>query len=68
MRAIGVADINQDQKRDLLISDGWHFQYGTNAQARVVLYEGPDFAERRVIAILMTITLLTESKFLMMVR
>ena len=50
VRAIGVADINQDQKRDLLISDGWHFQYGTNAQARVVLYEGPDFTERRVIA------------------
>ena len=50
VRAIELADINQDQKKDLLISDGWHFQYGTNAQARVVLYEGPDFKERRVIA------------------
>ena len=49
IRALQMADLNSDGHLDLLVSDGWHFQYGTNAQARIVLYEGPDFQQYRTI-------------------
>ena len=38
IRALALSDIDEDGAHELLVSDGWHYQYGTMAQARVGLY------------------------------
>ena len=38
IRALCLSDINQDKNKELLVSDGWHYQYGTMARARVSLF------------------------------
>ncbi len=45
IRALALSDLNQDGEQELLVSDGWHFKYGTEAKARVVLFDGIDSAE-----------------------
>lgn len=50
VRAIGLADVNGDNKTDMLISDGWNFQYGKHARARVRAYLGPTYDDVRTLA------------------
>jgi len=38
IRALALSDVDQNMKKELLVSDGWHYQYGTMARARVSLY------------------------------
>jgi len=52
VRALELADINGDGFSDLLVADGWHYQYAKMGQARLSLYMGPDFTDRRTVAIL----------------
>ena len=47
---MAAVDIDQDGAMDLLAADGWHFKYGTHARARLALYRGPDFKDRRILA------------------
>jgi hypothetical protein len=50
VRAIEMGDLNGDGHEELLVSDGWHFQYGSNALARVKLFIGPSFEDARIVA------------------
>jgi hypothetical protein len=50
VRALGAADLDGDGALDLLAADGWHFKYGTHGRARVVVFMGPSFKDRRVLA------------------
>jgi hypothetical protein len=50
VRGLATADINQDGHSDFLVSDGWHYQYGNHAKARVRIYLGPEFTDIRTIA------------------
>ena len=47
-----LIDLNQDGLTDLLVADGWHYQYAKMGQARLSLYLGPDFTDKRVLTIL----------------
>ena len=38
IRALAFSDIDEDGNNELMVSDGWHYQYGTMAQARVSLF------------------------------
>ena len=49
VRAISSADFNQDGNNDILVSDGWNYQYGKHAKARVRLYLGPDYTDIRTL-------------------
>lgn len=49
VRALAVADLDGDGDEDIVAGDGWHFAYGKEADARVVLYKGPAFETARVI-------------------
>lgn len=42
IRALSLSDVNQDGIPELLVSDGWHFQYGTMARARLSLFTSDD--------------------------
>ena len=42
IRALHRSDINSDGTKELMVSDGWHYQYGTMAQARVSLFTTDD--------------------------
>jgi hypothetical protein len=50
VRSLEIVDLDRDGQEDLLVADGWHFRYGKEAQARLVLYRGPDFSDKRLIA------------------
>jgi hypothetical protein len=50
VRDVIIVDLNKDGHSDLLVSDGWHYQYGTVAKARISLYVGPDFEDIRTLA------------------
>ena len=50
VRRIQLADINRDGHPDLLSSDGWHYRYGEQGDARLVVYPGPQWSEPRVLA------------------
>lgn len=52
VRAMEIVDLNQDGFTDLLVADGWHYQYAKMGQARLSLYLGPDFTDKRVLTIL----------------
>ena len=49
VRSLATADLNRDGHPDLLSADGWHFQYGEHASARLNVYFGPDYTDHRVI-------------------
>ena len=50
VRALQIVDLNQDGFSDILSSDGWHYQYAAQAQARIQAYFGPDFKDIRTLA------------------
>lgn len=50
IRALAVSDINGDQSDELLVSDGWHYKYGTDAVARIRLHTGKNYNKARTIA------------------
>ena len=52
VRALELTDLNQDGFTDLLVADGWHYQYAKMGQARLSLYMGPDFTDKRTLTIL----------------
>jgi hypothetical protein len=49
VRALARVDLNADGHDDIVSGDGWHYAYGKEGDARVVLHIGPDFTESRVI-------------------
>ena len=46
IRALNMFDLNGDGQRELLVSDGWHYQYGTQARARLSLFLPPDYQQK----------------------
>ena len=52
VRALEVHDMNGDGHSDLLVSDGWHYQYASMGRAQLHLYLGPHFTDRRTLAVL----------------
>jgi len=50
VRALSTGDLDQDGHDDLVVADGWHYQYGTQAEARLLVFRGPDFTDRRVLS------------------
>lgn len=52
VRSLEITDLNQDGFSDLLVADGWHYQYAKMGQARLSLYMGPDFTDKRTLAII----------------
>lgn len=51
-RALAAADLDGDGDDELLMGDGWHYQYGEKAVPRVQLLEGPAWEAGRTIATL----------------
>ncbi|MEC8191622.1 MAG: VCBS repeat-containing protein [Myxococcota bacterium] len=49
IRSLAAADLNRDGHLDLLSADGWHFQYGEHATARLNVYFGPDYTDHRLV-------------------
>ena len=52
VRSLAAIDLNDDGAEELLVGDGWHYAYGEQAVGRLLLIEGPEFSESRVIAML----------------
>ncbi|MCK6521110.1 hypothetical protein L6R49_06670 [Myxococcota bacterium] len=52
VRAMTAADLNGDGAEELIVGDGWHYNYGERAQAHVALYAGPDYDAARTLALL----------------
>ncbi len=52
IRSLTIADLNADGHSDLLVGDGWHYKYSEMGQARLSVYYGPSFVDRRTLAIL----------------
>ena len=52
VRSLAAIDLNNDGAEELLVGDGWHYAYGEQAVARLLLIEGPEFTESRIIAVL----------------
>ena len=50
VRSMALGDLDGDGQEELLIGDGWHYAYGTQAQGRVAVLSGSDWSEIRVIA------------------
>lgn len=50
VRSVTEADLNGDGQPELLVGDGWHYAYGTQAIGRVALLDGADWQQSRVIA------------------
>ena len=48
VKAITMTDLDNNGEPELLISDGWHYQYGSSAIARVRLHTG-DFLSARTL-------------------
>ena len=51
VRAMTTADLNGDGHDELIVGDGWHYNYGERAQAHVALYVGPDYDGARTVAL-----------------
>ena len=49
VKTLLVHDLNQDSHPDILVSDGWHYQYAAQGKARVQVYLGPDFKDVRTL-------------------
>lgn len=49
VRALALADLDGDGHDDLISGDGWHYAYGREGDARIVVHPGPDFTDARVI-------------------
>ncbi len=49
VRTLVGHDIDFDGHTDLLVGDGWHYQYGTRAEPTLRLLLGPDFSDERLI-------------------
>jgi hypothetical protein len=52
VRSLAAIDLNSDGAEELLVGDGWHYAYGEQAVGRLLLVEGPEFSDSRVIAML----------------
>jgi hypothetical protein len=52
VRTLLSADVNGDSHTDLIVADGWHFRYGTDAQAHLMVLLGPDFTDRRELGLI----------------
>jgi len=52
VRSLAAIDLNGDGAEELLVGDGWHYAYGEQAIGRLLLIEGPDYSQSRVIAML----------------
>ena len=50
IRAITMSDMNNDGHKELLFADGWHYQYGHQARARVRLHHPPDYQTGRTLS------------------
>lgn len=50
VKTLLVHDLNQDSHPDILVSDGWHYQYASQGKARVQVYLGPDYKDVRTLA------------------
>lgn len=50
VRALAVADLDGDGAPELLVGDGWHYKYGTEARARLRLLQGADWQLARAVA------------------
>ncbi|MFH1469176.1 MAG: hypothetical protein ABIO70_32610 [Pseudomonadota bacterium] len=50
VRSLAVADLDGDGGDELIVGDGWHFRYGSDARARLRLLEGPGWRRARAVA------------------
>jgi hypothetical protein len=52
VRALAVANLDEDDAEEVIVGDGWHAEYGQRALARLRLLDGPDLSEGRTIAVI----------------
>ena len=45
VRSLAVGDVDGDGQEDVVFSDGWHFKYGSQAQALIGYLSGPELSE-----------------------
>ncbi len=50
VRSLAHGDLGRHGEQDLLVGDGWHYRYGSQAVGRVRLLHGPDWKTGRTIA------------------
>ncbi|MFT5584185.1 MAG: hypothetical protein ACI9VR_001770 [Cognaticolwellia sp.] len=50
VRSMALGDLDGDGQEELVIGDGWHYAYGTQAQGRVAVLSGAEWKEIRAIA------------------
>jgi hypothetical protein len=49
VRTLVAHDVDLDGHTDLLVGDGWHYQYGKRAEPLLRLLRGPEFLDERII-------------------
>jgi len=52
VRALTVANLDEDDAEEVIVGDGWHAEYGQRAIARLRLLDGPELREARTIAVI----------------
>ena len=52
VRALGLVELDGDPEPEVLVADGWHFQYGLHAVGHLRLLDGPGLKSSRTIALL----------------
>ncbi|MEL6344362.1 MAG: hypothetical protein AAFV53_14690 [Myxococcota bacterium] len=52
VKALDAANLDDDPELEVLVADGWHFQYGLRATAHVTLFDGVNLDDSRSIALL----------------
>jgi len=50
VRALAALELSGDDQPELLVGDGWHYKYGTEAVARLRLHGGDGWQQARTIA------------------
>ncbi len=50
VRALASSDLDGDGVHELLVGDGWHYKYGTEAQARLRMLQGEGWRRARSVA------------------